>query len=268
MTEQAHAVLITGGTRGIGRALALHLAAEGRTVLLSYRTDERAADEALAAVHLLGGRGVAIKADLREPGGAAQLAKRVASEVDRLDAVVANAAASAFKPLAQIKAHHIDKTMTLTLTSFLELSSTLTPQLANGGRILAVSGWDSFRVLPGHGLLGAAKAALETLVRYLAVELAAEGITAIGVTPGPVDTDSFRYYGGEKFDSYTAEWGQRTPLGSIATPEELAPILAFLLQKDARWFNGQTLVADGGLSLTTMPLPIRAPVSRTRGLAR
>jgi enoyl-[acyl-carrier protein] reductase III len=254
VSQLPRAVLITGGTRGIGRALALALAPEGHTVLVSYRSDDDAAAATVQAVQDLGGRAIAIKADLREPGGGASVVKRVKSEVDHLDGFVANAASSAFKQLSEIHAHHVEKTFALTMSSFLEITRGLTPLLSPGGRILAVSGWDSFRMLPGHGLLGAAKAALETLVSYLAVELAGQEVTAIGVAPGPVDTDSFRIYGGEQWDTFNEEWSRRTPLGAIAKPEDLAPVLAFLLRPEARWFNGYTLVADGGLSLTTMPI--------------
>ena len=93
---------------------------------------------------------------------------------------------------------------------------------------MAVSGWDSFRVLPGHGLLGAAKAAMETIVKYLAIELAPEGITTVGVCPGPIDTDSFRYYAGEAWDEYAKQWLAQTPSGAYPTPDEVADVMAFL----------------------------------------
>jgi enoyl-[acyl-carrier protein] reductase III len=117
-------------------------------------------------------------------------------------------------------------------------------------------------MLPGHGLLGAAKAALEASVRYLALELADRHVTAVGIAPGPVDTDSFRVYGGSQWDDYNAEWTARTPLGHIATAEDLAPVLEFLLSPAAAWFNGHTLVADGGLSLATMAPSLAAGARR------
>lgn len=244
--------VITGGTRGIGRSLALQLAAPGVTLALVYRSDDDAAEETADEIERRGGQGVLIKADLREPGAAATVVEELRARVGGVDSLVANAASSAFKPLLEIREHHIEKTMGLTLASFLDLTRGLLPFMRPDGRVLAISGWDSFRMLPGHGLLGAAKAALETMVKYLALELAEKQVTAIGLAPGPVDTDSFRIYGGETWDDYNREWSDRTPVGRIAGPDDLAPILAFLLTPEARWFNGQTLVADGGLSLATM----------------
>ena len=128
-----------------------------------------------------------------------------------------------------------------------------TPHLENGGRVLAVSGWDSFRALPGHGLLGAAKAAMETLVKYLAVELGPQGITAVGICPGPIDTDSFRFYAGEHWDEYERNWLALTPSGKYPTPDDVAEAMAFLCSRRSAAINGQTIVLDGGLSLATMP---------------
>ena len=168
--------------------------------------------------------------------------------------VVANAAASAFKPLSQIHGRHVEKTMSLTVQGFLDLVRISTPHMPRGGRVMAVSGWDSFRALPGHGLLGAAKAAMETIVKYLAIELAREGITAVGVCPGPIDTDSFRYYAGDAWDDYAKQWLAQTPSGAYPTPDEVADVMAYLVSPQATAINGQTIVVDGGLSLATMPI--------------
>jgi len=170
-----------------------------------------------------------------------------------VDVVVANAAASAFKPLSEIRSHHVAKTMSLTVTGFLDLVRFATPHLENGGRIVAVSGWDSFRALPGHGLLGAAKAAMETLVKYLAVELGPQGITAVGICPGPIDTDSFRFYAGEHWEEYERNWLALTPSGAYPTPDDVADVMALLCSPRSASVNGQTVVLDGGLSIATMP---------------
>jgi enoyl-[acyl-carrier protein] reductase III len=110
-------------------------------------------------------------------------------------------------------------------------------------------------MLPGHGLLGAAKAAMEALIRYMAVELGPQGITAVGLCPGPIDTDSFRTYAGDQWDAYERNWLALTPSGRFPTPEDFADIMAFLCSPGSAPINGQTIVADGGLSLSTMPMP-------------
>jgi enoyl-[acyl-carrier protein] reductase III len=247
-------VIITGGSRGMGRSLAVNLGARQATVVVNYRSDEESARAAVAAVEAAGGTAVAIQADVADTEAVESLVAQTAERFGRIDVVVANAAASAFKPLSQIRGHHIDKTMSLTVQGFLDLVRLSTPHMPRGARVMAVSGWDSFRVLPLHGLLGAAKAAMEALVKYLAIELAGQGITAVGICPGPIDTDSFRYYAGSDWDQYAEHWLTQTPSGAYPTPDEVAEVMAFLASPQARAINGQTIVVDGGLSLATMPI--------------
>ena len=163
------------------------------------------------------------------PNRSSRWSKQSVERFGSLDVVVANAAASAFKPLSQIYGRHIEKTMSLTVQGFLDLVRLSTPHMNDGGRVMAVSGWDSFRVLPGHALLGAAKAAMETLVKYLAIELAKDKITTVGVCPGPIDTDSFRYYAGDAWEDYAKQWLAQTPSGAYPTPDEVADVMAYLV---------------------------------------
>ena len=246
-------VVITGGSRGMGQRLAIRLGPEAANVVVNYRRDADAATSTVKQVEAAGGKAVAIQADVAQTEDVERL---IAASVDAfggIDVVVANAAASAFKPLSDIRAHHVQKTMSLTVTGFLDLARAATPHLGSGGRIVAVSGWDSFRALPLHGLLGAAKAAMETLVKYLAVELGPQGITAVGICPGPIDTDSFRFYAGEHWEEYERNWLALTPSGVYPTPDDVAEVMAFLCSPRSASINGQTIVLDGGLSLATMP---------------
>lgn len=247
-------ILITGGSRGIGRELALRVGREGANVVVNFKQNADAAERAVDDVIEAGGKAVAIQADIAVADDVASLINGAVSQFGAIDVLVANAAASAFKPLTDIRRHHVQKTMAITVEGFLDLVSTATPQMPSGGRILAVSGWDSFRALPGHGLLGAAKAAMETLVKYLAIELARLGITAVGLCPGPIDTDSFRYYAGDQWDAYERNWLALTPAGRFPSPAEIAESMAFLCSPRSAAINGQTIVIDGGLSLATMPI--------------
>lgn len=246
-------VVITGGSRGIGSKLAVRLGREQANVVVNYKKNEKAADATVAEVEAAGGNALAVQADVAEVGDVERLVVSAVERFGTIDVLVANAAASAFKPLAAIHPHHVEKTMGITVNGFLELVRQGTPHMPRGGRILAVSGWDSFRVLPGHGLLGAAKAAMEALVKYLAIELGPAGITAVGLCPGPIDTDSFRTYAGDRWDWYEKNWLAMTPAGRFPSPEEFADIMAFLCAPASVPINGQTIVADGGLSLATMP---------------
>jgi len=254
MQEQHQTTIITGGSRGMGRGLALRLAAAGGNVVVNYRRDADAAAATVTEIEAAGGTGLAVQADVSETDAVESLVQQTVERFGSIDVVVANAAASAFKPLSQIRGHHIEKTMGITVQGLLDLARLSTPHMKPGGRIVAVSGWDSFRALPGHGLLGAAKAAMETIVKYLAIELAHDRVTAVGVCPGPIDTDSFRYYAGKDWDEYARHWLAQTPSGAYPTPDEVADVMAFLCSPASRAINGQTIVVDGGLSLATMPI--------------
>lgn len=248
-------VVITGASRGIGKETALRVAAEGAAVVVNYKRNEEAAREVAAEIERLGARALPVRADVAEPDDVSYLYDTVRAEFGRIDALVVNAAASAFKPLTEIRAHHLEKTFAITVGGFLRLVQHGIELMPAGGRVVAVSGWDSFRVMPGHGLLGAAKAAMESMVRYLAVELAPRNVIVSGVCPGPIVTDSFRIYAGDAWSEYERIWLPYSPLRRFGSAEEIARIIAFLASSENTWITGQTIVADGGLSLTATPLP-------------
>src|SRR6478752_834538 len=246
-------VVITGASRGMGQRLAVRLGRERANVVVNFKNDAASADSTVKEVLAAGGDAVAIQADIADPEAVQNLVSCAVDRFGSIDVLVANAAASAFKPLSEIHGRHVAKTMGITIDGFLELVRAGVPHMPSGGRVMAVSGWDSFRVLPGHGLLGAAKAAMETLVKYLAIELGSAGVTTVGVCPGPIDTDSFRIYAGERWDWYEKNWLAMTPSGHFPTPDEVAEVMAFLCSPRSVAVNGQTIVVDGGLSLATMP---------------
>lgn len=257
MRFKGKVAVISGASRGIGRATALLLGAEGARVVINYKRNSEAAEAVAAEVRKSGGEALAVQADVEDQAQIVAMYARVKEAFGQVDIVVANAAASAFKPLEAIRDYHMDKTFKLSVQGFLFLTQQALPLMPRGGRIIAVSGWDSFRVLNGHGVLGAAKAAMEAMVRYLAVELGSRGINVTGVCPGPIETDSFKIYAKEQRelrDFYDRTWLPYTPLGRYGEPEEVADIIAFLASPASRWITGQTIVADGGLSLTVQPL--------------
>jgi enoyl-[acyl-carrier protein] reductase III len=222
--------LITGGTRGLGKAIAILLAKNGVAVAVNYRRDDDSATPALEEIRRFAPTAMLAKADLGNDAAVRTMVADVASKLGRIDLLIANAAATAFKPLLEVKPHNVARTFDLSV----------------GGFLAAV---DSVRMLPGHGVLGAAKAALESMVRDLAFELGPREITVNGVNVGYIDTDSSRFYFGAEFETMTQRSASRCALKRPPTLEEIASVVCLLCMPEASYITGQTIMVDGGLTL-------------------
>jgi enoyl-[acyl-carrier protein] reductase III len=251
MKLPAETVLITGGTRGLGLATAQAFAKTGRRLLLTYRSDRENADRVKRA---FGDQGVEchlFEFDLSEAGSSERLRDSVQKHASDLSVYVHNAAATAFKPLLDLKPHHIQRTLQLTVSGFIENMQWVAPMMANGGAVVTVSGVDTKEAVPFHGLLGAAKSALETLTSYFAHELAEKKIRVNGVNPGYLDTDSIRKYLGPLYAETASRITTFNPLREKPRLEDVAAVIEFLASESARWIVGQTLVVDGGQKFTS-----------------
>jgi enoyl-[acyl-carrier protein] reductase III len=242
--------LITGSSRGIGRATALLFAQRGHDVVVHYRREADAAEATAKEVREAGADALVVQGDLSDGDVPERILAGTAERFGRLDVVVANAAATAFKPLLDVGAKHLDLTMRTVVQSFLLLAQGAVPLMSGRpGAIVAVSGFDSIRVVANHGLLGAAKAALEQLVRYLAVELAPRDIAVNSVLPGMVSTDSARLWADTSHPGGWAAFAAERHADTIISPEQIAEIIAFLCTPAGRCIRGHNLIVDAGITL-------------------
>ena len=242
--------LVTGSSRGIGRATALLFAKRGHDVVVHYRRDGEAAEATVNEAAALGAETLLVQGDLVDGDVPPRLLAETAERFGRLDVLVANAASTAFKPLQEVGARHLDLTMRTVVQSFLLLSQGAVPLMGGRpGSIVAVSGFDSLRVVANHGLLGAAKAALEQLVRYLAVELAPHDIAVNSVLPGFVATDSARLWADTSHPGGWETFVAERAAGTVVPPEDIAEVIAFLCSPAGRCIRGQNIVADAGVTL-------------------
>jgi enoyl-[acyl-carrier protein] reductase III len=239
--------LVTGASRGIGRAVALRLAQLGADVVINYLRKESAGRAVAAEIEKLGRRAVAVKADVADDSDLARLFGEVAS-FGGLDILVANAALGVMEPLLDVTPKHWQRTLATNAWGFIAMTQQAVPLMRarGGGRIVALTSPGSQRVVQHYAVMGASKAALEALVRYWAVELAPEGIVVNAVSPGMIDTDSVRQLSSP--DALLELVRRQTPAGRLATPEDVAGLVAFLCSPEAQMIVGQTLVIDGGYS--------------------
>jgi enoyl-[acyl-carrier protein] reductase III len=236
-------VLVTGGSRGIGRAIALRLARDGaRRVAIGFLRNDRAAAEAAGEIERLGAEPLLVRGNVSS--------QRVLDEVEALGplaALVHNAATGVARPALETDERHWDWTLNANARALLSLTRAVAPRMPAGASIVAISSLGSGRVLENYTLIGVSKAALESLVRYLAVELAPRGIRANAVSAGVVETDALKHFPNR--DDMVRMGRERTPAGRMVTPEDVAAAVAFLCSPEAEMIRGQVLVVDGGFSL-------------------
>ncbi|MFJ8627630.1 glucose 1-dehydrogenase [Kitasatospora sp. NPDC093550] len=243
---QGRAAVVTGGSRGIGRAIVRRLARDGADVVFGYAHDEEAAAEVVRTVAAEGGRAWALRADLAEPGAAERLMDQAQERLGGLDVLVNNAAARfAPTPLADLDDAQLDAVLAVNTRSAFATVRYAARRMRDGGRIVNISTANTVRPVPGIAAYAASKGALEQLTAVAAVELGPRGITVNTVSPGATDTDLLR--GTNPPEALTRVAGL-TPLRRLGHPEDIADVVAFLAGPDGRWVTGQNLRATGGLA--------------------
>ena len=241
-TFQGASVLVTGGSRGIGKAIALRFAALGAArVAIGYFRSDAAAAETAEEIQALGAEPVLVRGNVSSDRVLEQVA-----ELGPLNVLVHNAATGVIRPALDTEDKHWDWTLTANARALLALTRVVAPSMPGGSSIVGISSLGAQRVLENYTLVGTSKAALEALIRYLAVELAPRGIRANCVSGGVVDTGALDHFPNR---AEMLRFGQDNPAGRLVTPEDLAAVVTFLCSPEAEMIRGQTLIVDGGFSL-------------------
>jgi enoyl-[acyl-carrier protein] reductase III len=243
MRFDGKSVLVTGGSRGIGREIARRFAELGAArVAIGYLRNDRAAEEAASEIEALGAEPLLVRGN----ASSSKVAEQVAS-LGALDVLVHNAATGVARPALETEDRHFDWTMAANARALIALTRTAAPAMPKGSSIVALSSLGAQRVLDNYVLVGASKAALESIVRHLAVELAPRDIRVNAVSAGVVETDALDAFPNRE---QMVSWSKaRTPAGRLVEPGDIAGAVCFLCSPDAEMIRGHTLVVDGGFSL-------------------
>lgn len=243
--------LVTGSGRGIGRAIALNLARNGADVVVNFFRNRAPAEETVREIEALGRQALLVKADVGELEDLGRLFGTIEQTFGALDIFIHNAASGYNRPVMEQKPKGWDWTMNINARALLFATQRAVPLMEKhgGGRIVSISSQGSSRVLPDYVVVGASKAAIESLTRYLAVELSPRNIIVNAVSPGIVETDALKYFDALADKSIIQKAIEATPAGRLVTPEDVAEVVAFLCTPAASMIRGQVIVVDGGYTL-------------------
>ena len=236
-------VFVTGGSRGIGKAIALRFAQLGAArVAIGYLRSDRAAEDAAEELRAAGAEPVLVRGNV-----SSERVLREVAALGPLTALVHSAATGVIRPALEIEKKHWDWTLDANAYALLALTKAAAPHMRPGSSIVAISSLGSARVLENYVVVGTSKAALESLVRYLAVELAPQGIRVNAVSAGVVETEALDHFPNK--DEMVRRGIERSPTGRLVEPEDLANAVVWLCSPEAEMVRGHTLVVDGGFSL-------------------
>ncbi|WP_318505525.1 enoyl-[acyl-carrier-protein] reductase FabL [Bacillus sp. T3] len=247
MTQKV--ALVTGSSRGIGKATALRLAKEGYDIVVNYARSKTAALEVAAEIEALGRKALVVRANVGDVDKIKAMFEHIDQEFGRLDVFVSNAASGVQRPLMELEESHWDWTLNINSKALLFCAQEAAKLMERngGGRIVSISSLGSIRALENYTVVGVSKAAVEALTRYLSVELASKNIIVNAVSGGAIDTDALKHFPNREW--MLAEAKRKTPAGKMVEIEDIVNTVMFLLSGNADMIRGQTIIVDGGISL-------------------
>ncbi len=251
MTFAGKIVLVTGSGRGIGRAIALHFARLGADVVVNFFRNRAPAEETAGEIEKLGRQALLVKADVGDLDELGRLFEETEKKFGGLDIFIHNAASGYNRAVLEQKPKGWDWTMNINSRSLLFAAQRAVPLMEKrgGGSIVSISSPGANRVLPDYVVVGASKAAIESLTRYLAVELSSQNIVVNAVSPGIVETEALKHFASLSDQGILEKAIASTPAGRLVTPEDVAGVVGFLCTPAASMIRGQVVVVDGGYIL-------------------
>ncbi|WP_438312680.1 enoyl-[acyl-carrier-protein] reductase FabL [Sporosarcina sp. FA9] len=239
--------LVTGSSRGLGKALAIELAENGYDIVVNYARSKSAAEETVKEIEALGRKALMIRANVGDVKKLRLMFEEIKIEFGRLDVFVSNAASGVLRPIMDLEESHWDWTMNINAKAMLFGAQEAAKLMDKGGKIVGVSSLGSIRYLENYTTVGVSKAAIESLTRYLAVELAPQGISVNTVSGGALDTDALKHFPNR--EELLEDARINTPAGRMVEIKDMVKAAMFLISDDSNMIRGQTLIVDGGRSI-------------------
>ena len=247
MSLEGRLALITGGGRGIGRAIALKLASQGADIIVNFFRHRESAEQTAKDIEALGVKAETIRANVGDPAKIDEMFDMIGNKFGRLDILINNAASGVGRPVMDVDVKAWEWTMDINARAYLLCAQRAAKLMeGRGGKIVSISSLGSPFVLPNYSIVGVSKAALEALTRYLAIELAPQGICVNTVVASAVETEALKFYFKQ---GLVKDNRQVTPAGRMVIPEDVANVVAFLCSEEAFMIRGQTVIVDGGTSV-------------------
>lgn len=239
--------LVTGSSRGLGKAIAVELAKNGYDIVVNYARSKSAAEETVKEIEALGQKAIMIRSNVGDVKKLRAMFEEVKEEFGRLDVFVSNAASGVLRPIMELEESHWDWTMNINAKAMLFGAQEAAKLMDKGGKIVGISSLGSIRYLENYTTIGVSKAAIESITRYLAVELAPQGISVNTVSGGALDTDALKHFPNR--EELLEDARTNTPAGRMVEIDDMVKTAMFLISDDSDMIRGQTIIVDGGRSV-------------------